>query len=492
MLISLRNVSKYYGGVVALKNLDLDVYKGEIHGIVGENGAGKSTLVKILTGVIRPEPGAEINIEGEIFSSLTPFLAYQKGIHVVHQDLSLFPNLTVLENITIHTYLKSFLVNTRKLRKMARVVLENLGINIDLNTRVGDLPLADQEIVAICRAIFGEAKLIILDEPTASLTSKDVSRLFEFMRELQKKGISFIFISHRLDEVLEICQRITVLRDGISVGTFAREEMNKEKLIELMIGKKLSKIQKERSSCGIDDEVILEVKNLSKHPEFSNISFTLRRGEILGIIGPRGSGRTEMALSLIGLNPPDFGEIWFEGKKIKIKDYKEAVNLGIFYIPENRLTQGLVLDQSLAYNIAITNLKKLSRRGYVSAKGIVDFARQAIEIFKIKSPSPVVPVRMLSGGNQQRVVLAKWILAAPKVLILDSPTAGVDVGAREAIYRLIHEIVQKGIGCIWISDEASEILNNCDRLLVMKHGRIIGEYFPYQLSEEELNEIIKE
>ena len=493
VLVSLRNVNKKYGGVVALKDVDLDIHRGEIHGLVGENGSGKSTLVKIITGVVEPEPGAKITIEGKTYPHLTPLLAFRLGIHVVHQDLSLFPNLTVAENIAIHKYVEkgSKFVSWQDIRKIARETLEKLGIDMDLDVEVGNLSLADQQLVAICRAIASDARLVILDEPTSSLTSKEVERLFDFMNLLKDRGITILFISHRLDEILEITQRITVLRDGKKIGTFERNEVDKKKLTYLMTGKEISYGALKGGLKG--GEKILEVKNLTRKGQFENISFSLHKGEVLGIIGPRGSGRTELALSLFGMNPPDSGEIHIDGKRVSIRSNQEAISLGLGYVPENRLVQGLVLDQPVVHNIVITNLKKLLGRFYlVDTKRKRSFAENAVKTFGIKTAGIDVPAKTLSGGNQQKVVLAKWILTAPKILILDGPTIGIDVAAKESIYNLIRELSERGVSIILISDEPSEVINNCDRILLMKNGRIQGEYLPSEITEEELDRKIKE
>lgn len=493
VLVSLRNVSKKYGGVVALKDVDLDIHRGEIHGLVGENGSGKSTLVKIITGVVEPEPGAKITIEGKRYSRLTPLLAFRLGIHVVHQDLSLFPNLTVAENIAIHKYVEkgSKFVNWQEIRKIAEETLEKLGIDMDLDVEVGNLSLADQQLVAICRAIASDARLVILDEPTSSLTSKEVERLFDFLNLLKNRGITILFISHRLDEILEIAQRITVLRDGKKIGTFERNEVDKKKLTYLMTGKEIS-YGALRSGLK-SGEKILEIKNLTRKGQFENISFSLHKGEVLGITGPRGSGRTELALSLFGMNPPDSGEIYIDGKRVSIRSNQEAISLGIGYVPENRLVQGLVLDQPVVHNIVITNLKKLLGRFYlVDTKRKRSFAENAVKTFGIKTAGIDVPAKTLSGGNQQKVVLAKWILTAPRILILDGPTIGIDVAAKESIYNLIRELSEKGVSIILISDEPSEVINNCDRILLMKNGRILEEFLPNEITEEELDRKIKE
>ncbi|MDI3495391.1 MAG: simple sugar transport system ATP-binding protein [Pseudothermotoga sp.] len=479
--------------MIALDKVNFTVAEGEIHGLVGENGSGKSTLVKIITGVIQPEEGAIIEIKGERVHNLNPFEAFKRGIHVVHQDLSLFPNLSIAENIVAHLYLekKNSLINWSKVRKEAHEVLRKLDLDLDLDATVGDLRIADQQLVAICRAIASDARMLILDEPTSSLTWREVERLFHFIKSLKKQGISVIFISHRLSEVLEITDKITVLRNGVNVGTFPKKELDENKLVSLMTGKTIVSQKKMKSTE--NREVILKVENLTKKGQYENINFSLHKGEILGIIGPRGSGRTELATSLFGLNPPDSGKILFEGKEVKIKTNMEAVRLGIAYVPENRILQGLVLEHNIENNIAITNLDKISNKyGLIDKNLKRNLAIEALKKFKIKAQDVSLAVKTLSGGNQQKVVLAKWILTSPKILILDSPTNGIDVGAKESIHNLIKELSEKGMGIILISDEESEVLYNCSKIIVMKEGKILGEYNPENLSEKSLRRIIQQ
>jgi simple sugar transport system ATP-binding protein len=490
----LQNASKRYGGVVALDGVDLTILPGEVHGLVGENGSGKSTLVKIITGVVRPEKGAKVEISGQKVEIANPFDAFRLGIYVVHQDLSLFPNLSVAENIFSHRYLEKAqkLVNWKEIKAEATRVMDKLGVDIDPEIEVSRLSVADQQLVAISRAIAVDARFIILDEPTSSLTRKEVIRLFAFIRELKARNISILFISHRLDEVLEISDRITVLRDGKKVGTFQREEVDKKRLSFLMTGKEISSRPVEAGAYPREEE-ILRVENLTKKGHYEKISFSLYQGEILGLIGPRGSGRTELALTLFGLNPPDEGKIYFEGKPQVISSNQVAIGLGIGYVPENRLVQGLVLDHSVENNLVITVLDQI-----INGMGLIDFqkkrsvAEKAVQEFNIKTESMEAPVKNLSGGNQQKVVLAKWILTSPHMLILDTPTHGVDVAAKESIYQSIRELSQKNLSLIFISDEETEVLNNCDRILVMKNGQIIREFSPAEVSEEELRKIILE
>ena len=489
----LRNINKNYGGVKALEKVDLDIMEGEIHCLVGENGSGKSTLVKIITGVVKPEPGGKIEIKGESFEFLDPLTSFLKGIHVVHQDLSLFPNLSVAENIAIHEHVmkKSGLVNWKRIYEVADRVMKRLGIYIDPYIQVEKLSVADQQLVAICRSLASDAKLMILDEPTSSLTSREVERLFSILRDLKSRGISILFISHRLDEVLDIGERITVLKDGKKVGTFRKEELDKKKLTYLMTGRELAFV---RRSKGLEKKVpILKVENLTKYGQFENVSFELHSGEILGLIGPRGAGRTELALSLFGMNPPDSGRIFVEGKEVSFKSNRDAIKHGIGYVPENRLTQGLVLEQSVKNNLVITILERiLNDFRLIDEERKNKVAEEMVRKFGIKTAGMDVAAKTLSGGNQQKVVLAKWISTAPKILILDGPTMGIDVAAKESIYRLVSKLANEGIAVLFISDESSEVTANCDRIMLMKNRKIVGVFKKDEISEEELERRIKE
>ena len=491
--VILKNITKRYEGVLALNNVDFDIKRGEVHCLVGENGSGKSTLVKIMTGVISPEPGAEIVIGGEKIDRLTPFDAFKRGIHVVHQDLSLFPNLSVAENICAHFYIEkgNTIVNWKRIRDVAYKTIKSLGVDLDPYSEVERLSVADQQLVAICRAMASEAKVIILDEPTSSLTSKEVNRLFELIRSLTAKGIGILFISHRLDEILEIGDRITIFRNGNKIGTFPKEEMDKRKITTLMTGKEPRPVKPR--VLGPNKKEVLRVEHLTKRGEYEDITFSLYEGEILGIIGPRGAGRTEIALSIFGLNPPDSGKIYLYGDLTNFRSNRESIKAGIGYVPENRLLQGLVLDHSIENNIAITNLEKiLGLLNLINQAKKTALAKKAVTTFDIKTINTFVPVKTLSGGNQQKVVLAKWILTTPKILILDSPTNGVDVGAKESIHNLIKELSEKGISIIMISDEETEIMQNCTRTLIMRDGHIIGDFPIDKITEEELKKFIQE
>jgi simple sugar transport system ATP-binding protein len=491
--LEMKHISKLYAGVQALDDVSFSLTRGEIHCLVGENGSGKSTLIKVISGVVNPEQGAEIIIEGQRLSidHFSSKDSIDRGIHVIYQDLSLFPNLTVRENISFNVHVErgKKLVNWRDINSIAKGAIGDIGINIELEREVGTLSIADQQLVAICKALIGELKLLIMDEPTSSLTKNEVDSLFSVVKKLQKRGITTLFVSHKLNEILEIAERVTVLRDGKCVGVYDPDELDHEKLTYLMTGKKIEYIKPDTSS--ISREVLLEVRNLSKKGNFKNISFKLYRGEILGITGLLGSGRTELALAIFGINPAEKGQIVIDGKAVSIKSNKDAIHQGIGYVPEDRLKLGLVMPQSVSNNIIITVLQDLlnslsmldkEKRNSAIQRGIRDLA--------IRVPSVDSAVMTLSGGNQQRVVLAKWISTGPKILILDEPTVGIDVAAKSSIHHIIKQLAAQGIGIILISDEIQETLYNCHRILVMRKGRIVSESQTSEMTEEELFQIV--
>ncbi|MDR7470580.1 MAG: sugar ABC transporter ATP-binding protein [Armatimonadota bacterium] len=485
------HLSKRYGGVIALHQVDLTVEEGEVHGLVGENGSGKSTLVKIITGVVQPEAGAKIEMGGEHFRGLTPYSALRKGVQVVHQDLSLFPNLSVAENIAVvqHVAGGRRVVSWSTMRQMAVAAMRKIGVELDPDVPVGSLPVADQQLVAICRALASDARLLVMDEPTSALTRAEVDRLFGVIKELQSHGIAILFISHKLDEVLAISQRITVLRDGRKIGTLPRGEVDREKLVRLMTGKEIAYAK--TPSRGHPGDAVLEVRGLSKRGNFADISFTLFRGEVLGIIGPLGSGRTELALSLFGMNPPEAGTVLVEGKPVTLAVNGDAIRHGIAYVPEDRLKQGLVINQSVGNNLILTALDRLrGRLGLLDRRRGRQFCDQAVAEFDIRLPSLDAPARTLSGGNQQKTVIAKWLSIKPRILILDGPTIGIDVGAKEMIYEIIRNLSGEGVSIILISDEVQEVLSNCGRILLMKHGRITREFANDDVSAEQLQQAL--
>lgn len=486
LFIKLSNVSKTFPGVKALDDIHLEVKKGEVHALIGENGAGKSTLIKILAGIYQPDTGGGIIIDGQDYHTLTPILSLRKGIIVIYQDFSLFPNLSVAENISISLDIEqdNKFLNWRKIRETAKKAIDQLGVDIDVDSQLGTLSIAKQQLVAIARALVYDAKMIIMDEPTSSLSKGEVELLFKIIRSLQGRGISILFVSHKLEELFEVSQRFTVLRDGKYVGTYDIEELDNDKLIALMVGRK---IEFERYKANKVGEPLLEVKNLSKKGNFKDISFTLHKGEILAITGLVGAGRTEVAQALCGINVPESGEIIMDGDVVSINSTEEAVRKGIAFVPESRQNEGLIVRQSVEDNITLTIMKSL-----IGKLSIINFdkkrkaALEWINTLNIKPSYPNMIVQKLSGGNQQRVVIAKWLATNPKVLIIDEPTNGIDVGAKREIHQLLRELASKGIGIIMVSSELPEVLAISDKVLVMRRGRITASFVGDDVTQEEI------
>jgi simple sugar transport system ATP-binding protein len=487
--LRLTNVSKRFGGVLALNHVDWDVLPGEVHCLVGENGCGKSTLIKLVAGVHPPEPGSRVEIAGEVREGLTPAEAKRLGIQVIFQDLSLFPNLSVAENIAIDTNLGGLAKPVRygRMQGIAKEVLGRLGFRLPLDAPVSALPIAERQVVAICRGLAADARLLFMDEPTASLTRAEVKSLLAIVEKLKAQGIAVVFVSHRLDEVVEIAERVTVMRDGRKVGTYAAGEVDARRIGELMTGQVIEHKLTARDVA--DAAPLLEVQGLSRDGEYAQVSFSLRRGEVLGITGLLGAGRTELALSLFGMTRPDAGEIRLEGRPLVLGSNQEAIRAGIAYVSEDRLNLGLNMRQSVADNLALASLERLAGAlGWIPPARRRALAADWAQRLKIKLPGLDNPVQQLSGGNQQRVVLAKWLATAPKVLILDSPTVGVDIGNKRGIYEIIHELARQEVGILLISDEVPEVYYNADRVLHMREGRIVGEHVPGRIAEQALEE----
>lgn len=486
--IRLHGVSKHYAGVTALNNVDFTIDPGEIHCLAGENGSGKSTMIKIISGIVPPDPGSIIEIEGQAVHHHRAIDAIDKGIQVIYQDLSLFPNLTVAENIALGQMVAGHvrLVDWKELRRVAETAMDRIHVRLSLDSVVGEISIADQQLVAICRALTRGVKLLIMDEPTASLTKKEVDSLLAVVQDMKTKGIATMFVSHKLDEVLAVADRVSVIRDGQMVGVYNGSELNDETLTMLMTGRKVE-YSRFIPKADINADPVLECRNISRQSEYEDISFCLRPGEILGLTGLLGSGRTELALSLFGVSQPDRGEIRVEGQPVKIMSVQDAARLGIGYVPENRLTQGLINVQPVSSNLIVTTLQKLVNRFRLLDQTKVKSAisRWVTEL-AIKIPSTESPVQTLSGGNQQRVVLAKWIATNPKVLILDGPTIGIDVAAKHSIHEIIRDLANKGIAILLISEEVPEVYNNCNRVLVMHKGRIVQEFHTTACTPEDI------
>lgn len=477
--LRIKNLSKTFAGVHALEHVDFEVRAGEVHCLAGENGCGKSTLIKVVTGVHAPDPGAEIEIFGERQGSISPTHARALGIAVIWQDLALFPHMSVAENIAFDGMVGARPRFTRpgRYRKAVEDVLDRLGVTLDLDARLNTLPIAQRQIVAIARALMGEARLVFMDEPTASLTQSETDHLLDVVRTLSAQGVAVVFVSHRLAEVLEIAERVTVVRDGRLVGVYPTEGMTQARLGELMTGALLSHEVTARDRSA--EPVVLAVENLSFEDKVRDVSLTVRRGEVVGLTGLIGAGRTELAHVIIGMMRREAGTVRLDGKPVAPTNIREAIREGIAYVSEDRLSLGLIQPQSIEDNTVIAVLDRiLNGLGLLSPARERKLVEEWIAELAIKIGHPSDPVSSLSGGNQQRVVLAKWLATEPRLLILDSPTVGVDVGARAGIFRTVRRLADAGLAILMISDEVTEVIMNADRVLHMAGGRIVGEYDP--------------
>ena len=487
-ILSIKNVTKRFPGVVALKDVSFDVNQGEIHALVGENGAGKSTLIKILSGVNSLEEG-ELFLHGEPVKFAKPVEAIEKGISVVHQEIKLVNTLSVAENIFIGrpTLNKLGLLDRRELNKKARELLDSIGADIiDEKEIVRRLSIAEQQMVEICKALSYNSEVIIMDEPSATLTSKELTLLFEILKRLKKMGITVIYISHRLEEIFEICDRVTVLRDGQHIHTGDVADVDRKKLISMMVGRELeNEYPKEIFERG---EPILEVKNLNRPGVLKDINFTLYKGEVLGFAGLVGSGRTELARTIFGAdyNKHITGEVVIKGEQVSISKVQDATNRGVALIPEDRKTQGLVLGMTVKENISMANIKRVKTKGFLSKSKEKVLAKDYIKALRIATPDENRQVRNLSGGNQQKVVIAKWLAADSEIMILDEPTRGVDVGAKAEIYKLLNSFVKEGKAVIMISSDMPEVIGMSDRILVFREGSIVGEFSRDEVTQEKI------
>ena len=488
--LELRRISKRFGGVQALADVDLAVAAGEVHCLIGENGSGKSTLIKIIAGIAAPDAGGEIVIAGRRETHLSAIRSTQLGIQVIYQDLSLFPNQTVAENIGIAHHLgRPHAVSWRRIRATAAAAMARLHVSLHPDALVGELPVASRQLVAICRAMAASARFIIMDEPTASLTHREVESLLSLTLELKRQGVTVMFVSHRLKEIMAIAERVSVLRDGHMLGTYAATEMDDRRLGVLMTGKEFD-YRPPRADFAAAPTV-LEVRNLSRAGEYRDVSFAVRRGEILGITGRLGAGRSELALSLFGMTRPDSGDILLHGDTVHLAGNRDAIAQGIAYVPEDRLTQGLLVAQPIASNIIVTVLDTLRRAlGLIPSRVRAQAAAHWIGSLAIKVPSAEHAVRTLSGGNQQRVVLAKWLATRPRVLILDTPTAGIDINGKHGIYQIVAELAGEGMAVIMISDEVPEVYYHCHRVLVMREGRMVSSFAPHEVREADIEEAV--
>lgn len=479
-ILSASNISKSFIGVRALNNIDITINAGEIHCLAGENGCGKSTLVKCISGVYTPDEGT-IQIEGQTCGSMTPIEAMNHGIQVIYQDLSLFQHMTVAENIAISKlkFENTKIINWKTIKAIAKEQLDKIGVTMDLDETVGEISMANKQMVAICRALAQNAKILFMDEPTTALTKTEVSHLMKVMLELKKKGLAIVFISHKLDEVFEVADKITIFRNGNKIGDFNSSDLDEKSLSYYMTGREIEYPRYHRTYK--DNTPILSVEHLTRKGQYEDMSLTVRPGDIIGLTGLLGSGRTELAMSLFGLNKTQAGVIKVNGKEVDINSPMVAKKYGIALLPEDRSREGLFIERKIKENISAPIIDTICKKGIVNRKKENEIAEKYVEELKVRTPSIETVVGTLSGGNQQKVVISKWIATSPKVFIMDTPTVGIDIGSKAEIYEQIHKFADDGMAIILISDEIQEVMANCNRVLVMAHGKCVVE-----LSEEDL------
>ena len=490
LLLEMDGIDKRFHGVHALKGVHFDLKFGEIHALVGENGAGKSTLMKVLTGIHQAD-GGSITYLGSPYSVKNIGESQHLGISMIHQELNMMNHLTVAQNIFIgrESMAGKVLIKDGDMIKEAKKLFERIGIKIDPTTTLGNLTVGKQQMVEIAKAISRDCKLLILDEPTAALTQTEIEELFSIMQDLKAKGIGMIYISHRMDEIKRISDRITVMRDGEYIGTVNTAEVTKDEIINMMIGRVVYEDPKTQSEVADDAEVVLEVKNLCSGKTVKDVSFTLRRGEILGLSGLMGAGRTEVARAIFGADPFDSGEIYIKGKKVHIKSPADAVKHSIGYLSEDRKRYGLMLLKSVAENTAIASMDRYITAGIINDGKLKEEAKVYNDKLRTKTPSMDQLLKNLSGGNQQKVIIARWLIQNCDILIFDEPTRGIDVGAKSEIYTLMNELSKQGKSIIMISSELVEILRMSDRVMVMCEGRKTGELDISEANQENIMQL---
>jgi ribose transport system ATP-binding protein len=486
VVLRARGVSKRFGGVQALDGVDFELRRGEVHALVGENGAGKSTLIKIICGVYRRDEGS-ISYQGQEVDFRDNLQARMNGVGIVPQEIQLAAKLTVAENIFMGIYPRgrAGLVSWRTLRQRARDVARTFGMERLVDARVETLGTGHRQLIEILKALVFDTRIIAFDEPTAALSDEETRELFDLIRALKGRGISLIYVSHRLDEIFQIADRVTAFKDGRYVGTRPIAEVTKTQVISMMVGRELQVYGERAAAPKTRGEPLLEVRNLSRGRAVNDVSFKLYPGEILGFFGMVGSGRTETAMTIFGVTPPSSGEILISGKPVRVRSPMEAVNLRLGLVPENRIAQGVILNASIKNNITLPFLRRLSRAGFVRGAEESAVVQQYMDHLRIKAPSSRSRVGTLSGGNQQKVSIAKWLASRADIIVFDEPTHGVDVGAKSEIYRLLRELADQGKGVLLISSELPEVLNVCDRIIVFRNGTIAKRFEENRgLSEE--------
>lgn len=471
-ILELRNITKKYPGVIALNDVSIEFVKGEAHALVGENGAGKSTLIKSCTGAVKPNAGS-IVIDGEAFTSLTPQVSAAHGIGVIYQEFNLVGELSVAENIFLGRAIrKGLVIDKKEMARQAAAIFEQFNIDIDPNALVSSLTVGYQQLVEIAKALSQQARVLIMDEPSAPLTSAEAERLYQVVETLKAKGVTIIYISHRMEEIFRLTERITVLRDGQKIETVKTSETNLDDLVKLMVGRELKETYPQRKGC-ISDEVLLDVKHLTGNG-VSDLNFQIKKGEVLGFAGLIGAGRTETAELLFGAAKRTAGKVMLHGKEVNPKSPRDAIDSGIALVPEDRKGKGALLDMSIRSNTSMAVLERISTCFTVNKQAEVKLAKQYQQSIRIKTPSIEQKIKNLSGGNQQKVIIARWLASEPELVIFDEPTRGIDVGAKSEIYTLVNSLVEAGKSVLMISSEMEEVMGMSDRIVVLCDGKISG------------------
>ena len=474
VLLTMKNIKKSFSGVAALKNAELELNKGEVVALMGENGAGKSSLMKILTGIYSKDEGT-VTFEGKEVEYKSVSESEEAGIAIVHQELNMMNDLTVAQNLFIgKERKKGIFIDDAKMAEDAKELFKKLNVDINPNVKIGNLTVGKQQMVEIAKAISTNAKVIVFDEPTAALTDSEIEELFKVINDLRAKGTGIIYISHRMDEINVISDKVIVMRDGEYVGTLVTKECTKDDIIKMMVGRTVFMEPKTKSDVAADAEVVLRCENLNRGKHVRDVSFDLRKGEILGFSGLMGAGRTEVARLIFGADPMDSGKIYIHGKEVSIKSTKDAVNAGIGYLSEDRKRYGLLVDKSVEENTCLSSLEKFTKGLFIDGSKSKTVSEKYVQELRTKTPSVTQIIKKLSGGNQQKVVIAKWLVKDSEILIFDEPTRGIDVGAKSEIYDLMERLVKEGKSIIMISSELPEVLRMSDRVVVMCEGRITG------------------
>lgn len=485
MEIELKNIHKAFGTNQVLKGVNLKLKSGEVHALMGENGAGKSTLMNILTGLHKQDQG-KIFVDGQEVNFKNPIDAEKHGIAFIHQELNIWPNLSILENLFLmQNITNSFgVLDFKAMRKIAEDKCREIDIELPLDMEAGECSVGQQQMTEIVRNLLLDAKVVIMDEPTAALTDRETDKLFEVMRSLKKRDVAMVYISHRMEEVFNNCDTITVMRDGVSVDTRSVAQYSLNDIVHDMVGRSITEFYPDR--VNVPGEVILEVKNFEQPSLFHNINFNLRKGEILGVAGLMGSGRTEIMRAIFGVDDCQSGELFLKGKPLVIKKPEDAIKAGIGFVTENRKTEGLILDFSIMRNIALPSVDTFAKNSVINFNKLTNFASQMAEKLGVKAHDLDLDAGALSGGNQQKVVIAKWVGMQPDIIIMDEPTRGIDVGAKRDIYELMNELTASGVSIIMVSSELPEVLGMSDRILVIHEGRIAGELLHKDASQEKI------